>query len=189
MVAATLTGKDPGAAAADALTGYVEGRGTWQFKMLLALADMQLNVINHELFDFERFTSDPVGAIRAQVKDELVTQGILQETDIDAEVAAVRQCLKNPKIKLINQTPSVDDLCQQIELGRHVVCNVNLQVLKSKPKREGHVMLIEHIDGNEVIAHDPGPEGGLGCRFERDLFMQAWMSPSAALANYISVWK
>jgi hypothetical protein len=189
MIVDAFVGADPGEARTDILTGYVEGRGTWQFKMLLALADLQLNVIDHELFDFEKFTIDPAGAIMDQVQDDHVAQLILAETDITAETEAVRQCLISPNIQLIKSTPTVDDLCQQLALGRLVICNVNLQVLEDRPERAGHILLVERIEDEWVIAHDPGPNGGLMRKFERDLFLRAWRSPSVEMANYISVCK
>lgn len=189
MVMATLAGHDPGEARADALTGYVAGRGTWQFRMLLALADQHLHVINQELFDFEGFTVDPVGAIKNQVQDDHVVQLILDETDIAAEVDAVKKCLSSPFVQLLRRTPSIEDLFHQVTLGRLVMCNVNLQVLKGKREREGHVLIVEHIDEDRVVAHDPGPDGGLAREFDRELFFRAWRSPSDAMANLISVWK
>lgn len=189
MIVSTLVGTDPGEARADVLTGFVEGRGTWQFKMMLALADLQLNVIDHELFEFEKFIVDPAAAIQDQVQDSHVAQLILAETDVMAEIDAARRCLNSPKIKLIRGVPSAEDLCAQVASGRLVMCNVNLQVLEGKPEREGHILLVERIDGDLVVAHDPGPKGGLAREFDRELFLRAWRSPSISMANYISVWK
>jgi hypothetical protein len=187
MVVETLVGIDPGQERADVLTGYVEGRGTWQFRMLLALADLQLHVVDHELFDFRKFTIDPAGAIEDQVKEDHIAKLILAETDVAAEVDAVKRCLLNPNIELVNSRPSFEDLCEQVSLGRLVMCNVNLQVLEGKAEREGHILLVERVEDNLVVAHDPGPHGGLARRFDRNLFLRAWRSPSDAMANYISV--
>lgn len=189
MIVEAYQGADPGEALADAVTGYVEGRGTWQFRMMLALADLGLHVIDHENFDFRKFVIDPAGAIQAQTQDEHVTQLVLAETDLAAETKAAQQCIESPQIELIQAVPTFDDVIAQIALGRIVICNVNLQALEGKPEREGHILLI--VDGGDtvVIAHDPGPHGSLGRSFNRDLFQKAWASPSPAMANYISVWK
>ncbi len=189
MIVEAYQGADPGEALADAVTGYVEGRGTWQFRMMLALADLGLHVIDHENFDFRKFVTDPADAIQAQTQDEHVTQLVLAETDLAAETLAARHCIESPRIELIQAVPTFDDVMAQIALGRIVICNVNLQVLEGKPEREGHILLV--VDGNDtvVMAHDPGPHGSLGRKFSRDLFQKAWASPSPAMANYISVWK
>ena len=75
MVVEALVGYDPGQDATDRMTGYVEGRGTWQFKTLLSLAELGLNVIDHEQLDVQEFIADPVAAIRKQVVDEAAIQG------------------------------------------------------------------------------------------------------------------
>lgn len=189
MIVLALTGEDPGEEAADRMTGYVEGRGTWQFRMLLALADYGLHAVDHEKFNVREFIDDPVSAIREQFRDEAAVQSILDETDLAAECEALASCVQSPFITFIESVPTFDDLSAQIAKGRLVMVNVNLQVLEGKSAREGHILILENIDGDTVVAHDPGPNGGLGRSFPRDLFQKAWQSPSIAAANYISVGK
>jgi hypothetical protein len=189
MIVSGLLGSDPGKDFADRQTGYVEGRGTWPFRTMLAFADLGLSVINHEIFNFEKFAVDPEGAIAEQVQDREVLDLILQETDMLAEVDAVRKCLRSPRIKLISGIPSIRDLQSQIDLGRLLMCNVDLRVLEARVERAGHMLLVENIDDKVVTAHDPGPSGRLSKAFELDLFVRAWHSPSVAMANYIAVWR
>jgi len=189
MAVETFTGTDPGEAYADELTGYVEGRGTWQFRMLLALADLGLNAIDHERLDIDKFVVDPEGAIRDQAQDEQAIRLILDETDLESETAAARACIDSTRLQFVNSIPSMQDLIEQVSLGRLVMCNVDLQVLERKPEREGHILLVEEIDDLSVVAHDPGPHGKLCRQFDRDLFERAWRSPSPAMANLISVWQ
>jgi hypothetical protein len=188
MVVETFNGGDPGLDFADAVTGYVEGRGTWQFRMLLAFADIGLNALDHELLDVEKFVSDTRGAIFDQTRSAHVTQLIMDETDVEAEVLAATRCLQSPYVEFVMGTPTMADLVAQVEMGRLVMCNVDLQVLEGKPEREGHILLIESIGSDLVIAHDPGPHGSLSRRFDRDLFERSWSSPSPEMANFISVW-
>ncbi len=189
MIVESAQGSDIGEARADALTGYVAGRGTWQFRMLLALADLGLHVIDHENFNFKKFVTDPKGAIQDQTQDDHVTQLVMAETDVPAETAAVQRCLESARIQLIQGIPTFSNVIAQIDLGRLVMCNVNLQILEGKPEREGHILIVVGMDDSVVIAHDPGPNGSLGRKFNRHLFERAWTSPSADMANYIAVWK
>src|SRR5271166_6063002 len=55
--------------------------------------------------------------------------------------------------------------------------------------REGHILIVEEIEDEEVVVHDPAPNGGLGVRIPRKLFEKAWTSPAETMANYISVWR
>lgn len=188
MILETYQGSDIGEARADDLTGYIDGRGTWQFRMLLAFANFGFNVIDHENFDFGKFIIDPKGAIQDQTQDDHVTNLIMAETDIPAETAAVHLCINSPRINLIRGIPTFDDVIVQIMLGRLVMCNVNLQVLEGRSERAGHILIPTYIDNNVVIAHDPGPHGSLNRSFCRDLFESSWTSPAPTMANYISVW-
>jgi hypothetical protein len=187
MVVQALTGNDPGGEATDVLTGYVEGRGTWQFRMLLALAKCDLQVVDWELMDVNAFLSDPEAAIRAQVKDDDAIGGILQETDLIAEKEALRACVESPHINFVETIPTFHDLEQEVKSGKLVMANVNLRVLQNMEGREGHMVIIEDITDSEVIVDDPGPRGGLGISIDRSLFQKAWTSPSEAMANFISV--
>jgi hypothetical protein len=189
MVVEALTGHDPGQDEADKMTGYVEGRGTWQFRMLLALADLGLNVIDHEKFNVQEFIDDPEAAIRKQVEDEAAIQGILNETDIEAERSALQRCVASDRIQFIESVPTLADLTREIAQERLVLCGVDLQVLKGKDAREGHMLIVEALEGEDIIVHDPGPDGGLGVRIPIKLFHAAWTSPSEAMASIISVWK
>ncbi|MES2225667.1 MAG: hypothetical protein V4480_02555 [Patescibacteria group bacterium] len=189
MVVETLTGKDPGAEAADQMTGYIEGRGTWQFKMLLAFASYGFEVVDYEKMNVRHFVADPEGAIRAQVGDEESAQGILMETDLLSEKEALKGCLELPQIQFIESIPSFEDLEQEVKLGKLALVNVNLRMLQNTEGREGHMLIVEEITDDEVIVDDPGPDGGLRIAIGRSLFRRAWTSPSEAMANFISVTK
>ena len=187
MVVHALTGDDPGEDAADIQTGYVEGRGTWQFRMLLALADYSLKVVDHELIDTQLFLMDPAEAIRAQAGNELVAQQIIDETDIEAEKNAVRKCLENPLITFEESVPSIEQMEEELRVGNLLLVNVNSRVLRGQKGRQGHILIIENIDDDMVTYHDPGIDGGLNKQIEKNEFVKAWHSPSVEMANYIAV--
>ncbi len=191
MVLHALTGKDPGQDAADEMTGYREGRGTWQFKMLLAFADHGLHAIDHENLDIETFVLNPERAIRKQVEDETAIQSIFDETDFETEIEAVKKCIASDRITFIETVPTIDDLRSELARGRLVMVNVNRSVLRGIEGHEGHILILEEINNIDktLVVHDPGPspEGSLNKRIDKDLFEKAWTSPSKHLANYISV--
>lgn len=186
MVVLALIGIDPGAEKADAMTGYVEGRGTWQFRMLLALASYGLNVIDHEAFDPQEFLTDPEQSIRKQVRDPEIAAQNIAETDLDAEVDALRRCLESPGIQFINAVPSFDDLTNELKRNKLVMCNINLRALENAPGHLGHMVVIESLDKEKIVFHDPNPPGTLGRTASIDAFYKAWTSPGEDMANYIS---
>lgn len=187
MVVLALVGIDPGAEKADTMTGYVEGRGTWQFRMLLALASYGLNVIDHEAFDIQEFLTDPEQSIRKQVGDPEIAAQNIAETDLDAEVDALRRCLESPRIQFINAVPSFDDLTNELKMNKLIMCNINIRVLEKAPGHLGHIVVVESLDKERIVFHDPNPPGILGRTVSIDGFYKAWTSPSEGMANYISV--
>jgi hypothetical protein len=187
MVVVALTGSDPGADLADRLTGFVSGRGTWQFRMLLAFAGLGLEVVDHEQFDVTEFVHDPEGAIRKQVNDETVALQIIADTDIVAEAEALRKCLESPLVSFIDSAPTLPDMRDEIGKGALLICNVNRNSLLGKPGHLGHYLVVESIDNVGLRVHDPGPPGRLGVELSIAEFLQAWAHPSPTMANYLSI--
>ena len=187
MIVEAFTGKDPGLEAADSSTGYVEGRGTWQFRMLLAFSNLGLSVIDYELFDTEMFLRDPEEAIRRQVGDELVAAQNIADTDLDAEVNALRSCLASPLIRFENAIPTFDTLIKQNQCERALICAVNLRVLENQPGHIGHSLIVQDIGSESVMVADPAPPGRMDLCIPKDVFIRAWNSPSDSMANFISV--
>ncbi|MEI4233257.1 hypothetical protein [Roseovarius sp. D22-M7] len=181
------TGKDIGCEKADKITGYVEGRGTWQFRMLLGLASFGLQVVDQENFDIELFLSDPEEAIRRQVGDPDTVAAIIQETDLEAEKTAVRKCLELQSVQFLEKVPARQDILKYLEENWLLMVNVNRRILDGKPGREGHILIVEALSGENIFCHDPGPGGGLNIPIKFDLFEVAWKSPEPDMANIIAV--
>ena len=97
--------------------------------------------------------------------------------------------MASDRVRLIDAVPTFDDLKQGLAQGRLLLCNVDLQVLKRKEKREGHLLIVEAMDDTNIIVDDPGPAGGLGIAIPIKLFYEAWTSPAKTMANVIFVWK
>lgn len=187
MVAEAFTGVDPGSEAADRLTGYVEERGTWQFRAMLAFAQLDLEVIDHEKFDTQEFLRDPENAIRMQVQDDTVAAQNIADTDLKSEVSALRQCVASPKITFIESVPKFEDLRRETARGRLIICNVNSRILEGQDGHMGHFVVVEAIDDDVVTMHNPSPPGRYGVRIPTQLFYKAWTSPSDTMANYLSI--
>lgn len=189
MVVKAFTGEDPGAAMADEITGYVEGRGTWQFKALLGFVRYGLTVIDHELFRAEEFVVNPVETIEKQVQNELVAAQIIAETDLEKEIAAVKKCMQSAYIEFIESSPTFSDITSEIQKGKLLICNINQKILLGEDGHAGHFVVVEKIEDTKVVYHDPHPPGVFKAEVSSELFAKAWTSPSASIANYIAVGK
>lgn len=187
MVVHALTSEDVSAAEADNITGYIEGRGTWQFRMLLGFAHYGLTVVDCENFDAEQFLTAPEEAISSQVGDIQVAQAIIEETDIKAEQAAIISCLDSDKISLIKAVPNFAQLEAFLNDDYLLLVNVNKCVLDGQKGREGYMLIVEAMVEDGLLVHDPGPNGGVGLTLNKNKFIQAWTSPAPEMANIIAV--
>jgi hypothetical protein len=183
MVMEALTGTDPGAAAADEMTGYAPGRGTWQFRMLISLARAGLEVCDVEALNVDLFLEDPEAAIREQVRDEEVAEAYIADTNLPSEVAALRECVEDPRVGFLDQTPTLADAARAIGAKTLLLCHVNGRTLAEEPGHTGHLIVVEAIDEDGVLLHNPGPPAQSAKRVEAALFEKAW----DAVPNYISV--
>lgn len=187
MLVHAKTGKDIGSELADEVTGYVEGRGTWQFRMFLGLASYGMTVLDHEKFDIHLFLRDPEAAIKLQVGDPQVVAAIVDETDFEAETLAVKKCIDSSQIEFIETSPNIEHITEYLADNRLLMVNVNRRILDNKDGREGHILIVEKIVNEQVVVHDPGPGGGLNIPIDIELFRSAWTSPAPEMANIIAV--
>lgn len=183
MAMEAMTGTDPGCEQADELTGYAAGRGTWQFRMLTALASKDLEVCDVEALDVDLFLRDPRAAIRQQLLDDEVAEEYIADTDLPSEVSALQDCMANPRISFSNTTPTVGDARNALKGDAILLCHVNSRVLTEQPGHSGHMILLEEITDDDVLFHDPGPPSQWARRVGIETFEKAW----AAVPNYISV--
>lgn len=183
MVMEVLTGRDPGPAAADEMTGYAEGRGTWQFRMLISLARAGLRVRDVEALNVSLFLEDPEAAIREQVRDEGVAKDYIADTNLPSEVSALRECVEDPRVDFLDMTPTLEDAARAIEADTLLLCHVNGRTLAEEPGHTGHLIVVETIDEDGVLLHNPGPPAQWARRVDASLFEKAW----DAIPNYISV--
>ncbi len=172
----------------ETLTGYVPERGTWQFQMLLAFADMGFNAVDHERFDAELFVRDPEAAIRQQIGDDEDTiQAVLDDTDLEAEAKRVRACLESPRVEFRNSVPTLEDMQGALADDAYVLATVNSRQFHGRGDGyEGHLVVIESLDGM-VRMKDPF-EGVGELAVPVGDFINAWHSPSESMANFIAVW-
>jgi hypothetical protein len=165
----------------------VDGSGTWQFQMLLALGSMGIAVVDHELFDPDKFLLDPEKAIRDQVADPIVAEKTLRDTDIPKEVASLAACLDSGNVEFINSIPSLNDLELRVNAGELLLISLNRNVLDGVPGHTGHMVVVNGIAKEGVRMHDPGPPANPNRIVSQDLFNRAWKSPSGSMANYIAL--
>lgn len=186
MTVHALTGVQPTAAEAEEETGFVAGRPTWQFTMMLGFAARGIRVNDWERFDPLDFLRDPVSSIERQVGDPAIAQQVLDESDIDHEVAALTKCLESPLISFTDRVATTADLQREMSDETLLLCNVNARRLMGEPGRVGHFVIVQSINDDSVIVTDPGLPPVNRHEIPTPRFNEAWGDPSPDMANFIS---
>lgn len=172
---------------AEKLTLWDPKLPTWQFAAILAMARMDLHVIDAEKFSPEEFAADPEATLRKQVGDKATADWIVQHTDLEKEVNLVKECLAEPNVEFRDIVPTFDDLKKEIDSGAALICNVNSKALSEREGYVGHQVVLLDVTEAEVELHDPGLPARPNHRVSRDTFLKAWQYPSETMANFISI--
>jgi hypothetical protein len=188
MVVESGTGEKLDFDQADSETGFVKGRGTWQFQMMLSLADRGFRVVDHENFDPEAFVLDPTASIALQVGNESALESVLAVTDVAAEASRVQACLNRIGVDFTSSVPTLDDLKSVLDSGAYVMTTLNAKKFYfDDDGYDGHLVIIESISDLGVSMQDPFLEGGANI-VDIDRFFEAWTSPSDSMANFVAAW-
>jgi hypothetical protein len=172
---------------AERLTNFKDGRQTWPFAGMLALAEEGAQVVNVEDFDPGLFLSDPAAEIRRQSGgDDGSVEHIFAVSDVDAELAIVEQCVAHPRVTFERRLPTYNDLVAAVSAPKTaVICNVNYRALTGQPGYNGHFVLIERAGPDAVVLQDPGLPPLANHEVEAELFEKAWSGSEGAVANLI----
>lgn len=155
------------------ISGYKQGRGTWQTQSMLSLADLGFETKWIEDFDHKRFIKNPEEYLRSILDDEAF-QYQLHNTDLKSEAVKMRAYLAKHPIE--QRKGTVEDIKQLINDGWLIWLEVNANPLAGKPGYEGHSVLVIGYDNDGVIIHNPdGTNGNIpNQHVSYELLDQAW---------------
>lgn len=187
IVVAGLLGRRLDTSTAEQDTGYSDGLLTWQFAMMLSLADKHdLYVVDHEDFDPGEFSKDPIKVLREQIQDEAAVQHQVENSDLPAEAARASACLSNSRVSFHRGSPTLVDLTRVVSQGARVICLINGAILDDNPGYRPHFVVVRSIHGSSVEIHDPGPPSRPNWVIPTAKFVKAWTDPSPSVSNYIA---
>jgi hypothetical protein len=164
---------------AETMSGHVEGKETWPYQMMLALADLGLNVTSVERLDPKAFVADIEAELRRVLgNNEETIQYILGITDVEAETARVQAFIEHPRISYEVRAPSVDDLYDGVLRGELPLVTLDYGVLHQTGDYEGHMVVVSGVGPDYVEIYDPGPPGDAAKKVSPSLIQAAIDSPT-----------
>jgi hypothetical protein len=188
MVVATLTHEHMTWDEAERETGYVSGRETWGYEMLLSLAKRGICSHTIEIIDPRLMAQDPMAAVRALNEPPEIVQGIIDGSDLALEASRARRCLESEDIAFEVRAPKVDDVLAALRRNRLALVSVDFSVLHGGGPYEAHLVLVSGGNGSEVIIQDPGPPGRGNWTIPVSLFARALHSPEPTSGSVTYVW-
>jgi hypothetical protein len=171
-------------AALDAITGKVDGFGTWPFAGLTWLQEQGLHVTNVELMDNARFAAEG----RAYI-GELVSPEFAESLDRGLDLSAVQAqaAVFAATVRCEVRMPTLDDVRRALETGALAICNVNSRALNGREGYSGHFVVATGFDANALIVHDPGPPGEANRRVSFEAFEKAWAYPTSVAKTLVLI--
>ncbi|MEY2516611.1 MAG: hypothetical protein QOJ89_3969 [bacterium] len=182
-----LRGEPLGDDEADRITGFVAGRETWSFAGMLAAADAGIRVTSIEDFDPVAFVANPVAELTRQVGRGPELRQLLEASPIQEEAARAQACIDHPGVSFQPRTPTALDLVRLTSAAATaVVCNVNAASLSGARGYASHFVLVDSVDGDEVVLQNPGLPPLEDQHVPAARFLAAWRYPRDSMANILA---
>ncbi len=177
MAVQALLGHELSLKEADELTGFVDGRDTWPYKMMLSLVSMGIKCRIIEISDPTAMSKDPVAEISRVYTNRKVAEYIISETNLEQEKLWASECLNNQDIDFEIRAPSFEDITAGIESNCLPLVGLDYGILHNTGKYEGHLVVVSGFTNDEVEIFDPGPPGDAELGVPKAKFMNAVHSP------------
>ena len=159
----------------DELSAKVEGLWTWPTAALIWLKrkGLQMKVITP--FDYDSFIAEG-GSFLIRKYGEEVGKAQIAHSNIDQEQELAKSLLLEVPIE--KRIPDIAEICELLQEGYLVACNVNAFCLDQKEGYAGHFVVIKGFERNELILHDPGQPARPDRHVNIKVFESAWAYPN-----------
>lgn len=172
----------------DEISKHIPNKWTWQGASLLYLADLGFQVVNIENLDYELFAKKD-GEYLKTIWTPEVFEAQSKFSDLEQEQIIAQKLIINEKIKLINKDISLDDIIDLINNDYVVMVSINPYVIRKEKGYSSHMVVIDGIEENYIIWHDPGPPGEKSKKTDFYLFEKSITKPEKEDGNIIGVKK
>lgn len=155
----------------DELSGHRPQRKVWTVRSLTALAnDYGLSVRHIEPFNYRRLASEGKEYLYELYDNEEV-EWYAQHSNLGALGVFLTTFLAT--VRPHTQQASLNDIDDMLAEGRLVSVTLDGQILEGVTGNAYHAVLLLAQEGDNYVAHDPGPPGQAFRRIPRDLLWQA----------------
>jgi hypothetical protein len=164
----------------DRLSDKVPGKWTWATRALINLYSIGFDIIDIELFDWDKFSHRGLAYLE-EIFGHEVAQKQAQMSDLVKEMHDAAEFVR--LIPYQQRIPEFADINQLLKQGYLIGCNVNSHALNQIEGYEGHVVLIYKIDQDYIYLHDPGLPPIPNRKVRLNIFQSAWDYPDNKVRN------
>lgn len=168
------------------ISKHIPDKWTWQGASLLYLTDLCFQVVNIENLNYKLFAKKGGEYLKTIWAPE-VFEAQSKFSDLEQEQIIAQKLIINEKIKLINKDISLDDIINLINNDYIVMVSINPYVIRKEKGYSSHMVVINGIDDNHMVWHDPGPSGEKNKRTTISLFEKAITKPAKEDGNIIGI--
>lgn len=158
----------------DKITAHKSGLWTWQLAGLLWFKKNGFDVVNIEVFDYEKF-SKRGGKYLVDFFGEEVGKIQIAHSDIPQEIGFAGDFIKEIQTEV--RLPTMDDMKSYLSKEYLILCNINARALYDRPGYSGHMIVVSDFTDTGLIIQDPGLPANEDYTVSFEQFKKAWAYP------------
>ncbi len=168
----------------ECITAKVQGQWTWPIAAMIWLSQNGFEVIDIELFDYNKFSlngkeylQEMFGLEVAETQDKHST--IEQERKLSVDL------LEYVDVQM--RIPDFDDLKKLIDEGHLLICNINSATLDRVDGYLPHSVVVWGYEDERLYLHNPGLPPAENQYVSMEEFERAWAYPGDSAKNILAV--
>lgn len=158
----------------DVITAHKPGLWTWQLAGLIWFKNNGFEVVNIEVFDYEKFAKEGEKCL-IEFFGEEVGKSQIAHSDISQEIKYSKAFVKEIKTEV--RLPTLDDMKSYLEKGYLLLSTLNAKALYNLEGYSGHMIVISGFTKNGFVIQDPGIPARQDFEVSFEQFMKAWAYP------------
>lgn len=139
----------------EAFTGYHDYKAPWTVRSLVQFHRMGLDIKMIEPFDYKRYVEEKESYLQ-EIFDAKQLEWFAENSTLDETLPYLAEFFE--RIDYTCRQPELSDIDNFLEEGHLVTVTVNSRALNGKEGFVSHVVLIYGKQGENYLAHDPGPK-------------------------------
>jgi hypothetical protein len=139
----------------DRITGHIDGKWTYPYKMYNWLADKGLQVRHIELFDVNKFAKEGEKFLKELWNPE-VYKIQSKYSDFRQAQEDARQALESGKVSFEYDAGTISKIQELFMGGYTVLVRVNPFTLRNVNGDGSHVIVVTNVEKYTITLHDPG---------------------------------